>query len=154
MVGREIRHGWALIRQLAAEKTAVFCVCVEIEKTEAEGEGRYISTILPLETVIAAGPTPTEAEQNALGLFQEMVDHCVDAGTLQEFIGDSGIMETVDIGMSKLMDAVETLKRKVRQHSGQPLPRFPESHSAGERPSIPPWFVKRDYDDAGSCVHD
>lgn len=128
----ETRHGRWLMRQIGPEKTLVFVLCVQIEKNDAEGSEGYVSTLLPLEegTVTAAGATPDEAEDNALTLFKDMIDHCIDSGLeLTEVIGDSGAMDEVDVPVAALLSALDSLAKRQQGHEGKKPPR-----RAGARP--------------------
>jgi predicted RNase H-like HicB family nuclease len=132
MKGTDIHRQWGLARQVAPRKTIVFLVTVEIEKTDTDC---FASTILPLDSVFASGTTPDEAERNALELFQDMVDHCIESGNLDEFLGDAKITEQVDASVDQIMDAIESMS--VQQGNGSHL------HADHGRKLPPPWMLTR-----------
>jgi len=114
MEDKQTRHGRWLARRIEPNKTLVFVICVEIERSDDDG---YVSRVLPLEqgTVLAWGKVPDEAEQAALQMFREMVDHCLETGTLKEFLADSGIMKQVDEPVDKVIQAIESLAEHAAQ---------------------------------------
>ncbi|MBI1815882.1 MAG: hypothetical protein HYR72_12960 [Deltaproteobacteria bacterium] len=150
MADIEIRHSRALIRQIEPRRTLVFVVCVEIEKQASpDGEVEYISTVLPLEegTVISHGSTPDEAESNALTLFQQMVDHALEADQLGELLGDSDVMQRVNVSMEELVESINSIVE--RQISG--------GHRRADRTAariVPPaWFLAQGSPDDSECAH-
>lgn len=136
-----------LFRRMGPRSTLRFLVRIKIERSGQE----FISTVLPLEpgTVIAAGATPDEAEINAAGVFCTMVDHCLATDRLNEFIGDSQIMRTIDASLDDFLGSdsgIGECHHGHRHHSH-------DDHQANDVPEIPkPWFLGREYESgAESC---
>ena len=87
---------------LAADKTLGFIVAIKINATP---EGRYAASVVSLEpgTVTGGGATADAAERDALELFQDMVDNCIQRGQLPELIGECPIMRVLDVCLDDLI---------------------------------------------------
>ena len=125
-------------RAVSESKTLMFMMSVRA--TRNEHDDMYSSTIPSLEagTVTGVGPSPNEAFESVVTLFQEMVDACIEGGDdlLSGLIGDSGIMREFDVSLAEAgviaREALEATKpRKLT------LPRL---HAARPEPIIPRWF--------------
>lgn len=113
---------WWLTRRVEAKKTLVFVVHTDVDMNEEAGGG-FISTITDLEpgTVIAAGNTVDEANIAATQMFQDMVDDCLEKGTLPELLGKAKIMEEVNQPVDKVMEAIKNLEERAERAEQRPV---------------------------------
>lgn len=117
---------------MGPDRTLVFMVCVQIDHED----GQFLSTLLPLSgTVIAAGKTADEAEANAITLFCNLVDTCIETGQLHQMIGESGVMAEVDTAIDQILEKFRTMNQRFRRIYG---PDCAQEQDAD--PLLTPWL--------------